>query len=117
MTEYNNITFEKLPEAVSRLLHDVEVIKNLLLNNSTHTKTEPVLPLVKDVLTVEDVSRKIGITKGSVYNLTHLRQIPYYKRGGRIYFYANELDAWIRTDRRKTIKELQDEANLAIQKK
>jgi excisionase family DNA binding protein len=117
MSEIDVITFDNMPKAVSRLLQDVEVIKNLLLNNPTYTKIEPVLPLEKDLLTVEDVSRKLGITKGAVYNLTHLRQIPYYKRGGRIYFYANELDAWIRTDRRKTIKELQDEANLAIQKK
>jgi excisionase family DNA binding protein len=117
MTEYDNITFEKLPEAVSRLLQDVEVIKNFLLNNAAYPKTETVSPHEKDILTVEDVSRKLGITKGGVYNLTHMRQIPYYKKGGRIYFDAKELDAWIRSDRRKTIKELQDEANLAIQKK
>jgi hypothetical protein len=45
-----------------------------------------------------------------------MRQIPYYKKGGRIYFDAKELDAWIRSDRRKTIKELQDEADLTNMK-
>jgi excisionase family DNA binding protein len=117
MNEKDVITFDNLPKAVSRLMQDVEVIKNMLLNNPTYTKTEPVLPLEKDLLTVEDVSRKLGITKSSVYNLTHMRQIPYFKRGGRIYFDTKELNIWIRSDRRKTIKELQDEANLAIQKK
>jgi excisionase family DNA binding protein len=112
----NDVTFDNLPKAVSRLLQDVEAIKNILLNNPIH-KTEPILPPVKDVLTVSDVSSKLGITKGGVYNLTHLRQIPYFKRGGRIYFDAKELDIWIRTDRRKTLKELQVEADLATQKK
>lgn len=117
MNENDVITYDNLPKAVSQLLQDVEVIKNLLLNKPTYTKTEPVLHLEKDFLTVEDVSRKLGITKGAVYNLTCMRQIPYFKRGGRIYFDAKELDAWIRTDRRKTIKELQNEANLEMQKK
>jgi excisionase family DNA binding protein len=117
MNENDVITYDNLPKAVSRLLQDVEVIKNMLLNNPTYTMTEPVQTCEKDILTVSDVSRKLGITKGGVYNLTHTRQIPYFKRGGRIYFDAKELDMWIRTDRRKTIKELQDEANLGIQKK
>lgn len=117
MNENDVITFDNLPKAITRLLQDVEVIKNMLLNNPTYTKTEPVLPLEKDLLTVEDVSGKLGITKGAIYNLTYMRQIPCFKRGRRIYFDAKELDIWIRTDRRKTIKELQDEANLAIQKK
>lgn len=117
MNENDVITYDNLPKAVSRLLQDVEVIKNMLLNNPTYTKTEPVLPPEKDLLTVEDVSRKLGITKGGVYNLTHKKQIPCYKMGGRIYFDTKEFDKWIRTDRRKTLKELQEEANLAIQKK
>jgi excisionase family DNA binding protein len=116
MNENDAITFDNLPKAVSRLLQDVEVIKNLLLNNPTHTKTDPVQTTEKDILTVSDISRKLGITKGGVYNLTHMRQIPYYKKGGRIYFDAKELDAWIRSDRRKTIKELQDEADLTNMK-
>jgi|SRR5450759_4146566 len=117
MNENDVITFDNMPKAVSQLLQDVEVIKNMLLNNPAYIKTEPVLHPEKDILTVEDVSRKLGITKGGVYNLTHKKQIPHYKLGGRIYFDVKELDTWIRKDKRKTLKELQDEANLAIQKK
>jgi excisionase family DNA binding protein len=117
MNENDVITHDNLPKAVSRLLQDVELIKNFILNNPTYTKSEPVLTTEKDILTVSDVSRILGITIGGVYNLTHKRQIPYFKRGGRIYFDAKELDTWIRTDRRKTIKELQDEANITLQKK
>jgi excisionase family DNA binding protein len=117
MNENDAITFDKLPEAVSRLLSEVEVIKNLILNNQTNPKAIPVLTPEKDILTVTDVSRKLGITKGAIYNMTHLRQIPHYKRGARIFFFSNELDEWIRSDRRKTINELREEANLEIRKK
>ena len=98
-------------------MQDVAEIKNHILNNSARNNTEPLKSVQPDILTVTDVSAKLGITKGGVYNLTHERQIPYFKRGGRIYFDAEEIDAWIRADRRKTIKELQDEANINIHKK
>lgn len=117
MNENDVITFDNLPQAVSRLLQDVEVVKNLILKNQINPKAIPVLTPEKDILTVTDVSIKLRITKGGVYNLTHKRQIPYFKRGGRIYFDARELDMWIRTDRRKTINELREEANHEIQKK
>ena len=117
MKENNTITFEELPVAVFHLLQDVAEIKNHLLNNSASFKPEPVQSPKQGILTVNDVSAKLGITKGGVYNLTHLRQIPYFKRGGRIYFDAEEIDQWIRMDRRKTIKQLQDETNLSNKKK
>lgn len=118
MSEIDVITFNNLPEAVKHLIKDVEEIKNLLLNQSVSKK-----PIInkegaeKEFLNVEDVAKILGIEKGTVYNLTHKRQIPFFKRGGRIYFDRVEITEWIRNDRRKTIKELKDEANLGIQKK
>ena len=118
MSEIDVITFNNLPEAVKHLIKDVEEIKNLLLNQSASRK-----PLISnggaenDILNVEDVAKIMSIKKSTVYNLTCKRQIPYFKRGGRIYFDRVEITEWIRNDRRKTIKELQDEANLAIRKK
>jgi excisionase family DNA binding protein len=118
MSERDEITFNNLPEAVKHLIKDVEEIKNLLLNQSASQK-----PIINnggtenDILTVEEVAQKLGLEKATVYNMTSKRQIPYFKSGGRIYFDRVQLTQWIRRDRRKTIKELHDEANLAIQKK
>lgn len=112
MSKIDVITFDNLPEAVSHLMMDVEVIKNLLLNQSATRKPDAENnDDVNDILNVADVAKKLGLEKGTVYNLTHKRQIPYFKRGGRIYFDKNEINDWIRTDRRKTVRELQNEAN------
>ncbi len=112
MSEIDLITFDNLPEAVKHLIKDVEEIKNLLLNQSASRK-----PIINkggadnDILNVEDVAKILDIEKGTVYNLTHKRQIPYFKRGGRIYFDRVEITEWIRSDRRKTVRQLQDETN------
>ncbi len=117
MTEFDNITFEKLPEAVSRLIHDMADIKNHIMNNSAYTKSVPVHVVEKEWLSVKEVSIKLGITEGAVYNLTHQKKIPHFKKIGRLFFDSKEIDDWIRSDRRKTVKQLQDEAELNANKK
>ena len=110
--KYERITFEDLPDAVLHLLRDVADIKNHLLNQAA-TPAEPALPLPeKELLTVKDISQMLNISKGAIYNMTSAQQIPHFKRGGRIYFDRSEIDEWIRDDRRKTIKQLQKEAEM-----
>lgn len=112
MSKIDVITFDNLPDAVRHLIMDVEEIKNLLLNKSASPKPETrEISGESDFLNVADVAKKLGIEKGTVYNLTHKRQIPYFKRGGRIYFDKNEINEWIRSDRRKTVKEIKSEAD------
>ena len=113
----DKITFEDLPNAIQHLLNEVTAIKNHLLNQAAITK-EPVLPSPeKKLMTVADVSQMLNISKGTIYNMTSTRQIPCFKRVGRIYFDRKEIDEWIRDYRRKTIKQLQDEVENKIRKK
>ncbi len=112
MSENDAITFDNLPEAVQRLIKDVAYIKNHLLNDAAITK-EPKIPQTeKELLTVGEVSQMLNISKGAIYNLNSKRLIPSYKRGGRVYFDKNEIDEWVRDDRRKTIKQLQAEVEI-----
>ncbi len=114
--KYERITFEDLPDAVLHLLRDVADIKNHLLNQAA-TPAEPASPEIEnELLTVTDVCKKLNISKGAIYNLTSKRGIPHFKRGGRIYFDRSEVDEWIHHDRRKTIKQLQDEAEMKSRK-
>jgi len=116
MNENNAITFDNLPEAVMQLLQEVAYIKNHLLNEAATTVAPASPETEKELLTVKDMSKKLDITEGAIYNLTSARKIPFFKRGGRIYFDRGEIDEWIRSGRRKTLKQLQDEAENAISK-
>lgn len=54
-----------------------------------------------------DLAVKItGLARRTVYKLTHRREIPHLKRGGRLYFRKSELEAWIDAGRRKTSAEV-----------
>jgi len=92
MADLENITFEKLPEAVSQLIKDVTFIKNHILNESAQDDVQTNIQSENELLTVRDVCKKLQISKGGLYNLTCSRQIPCFKRGGRLYFDAQELN-------------------------
>lgn len=61
-------------------------------------KLEALLALQsKKLLNLEELSTYIGFAKGSIYNLVSRNEIPYYKRGSKIYFDREEIDTWIRS--------------------
>jgi len=112
MNKNDVITFDNLPEAVKHLLHEVADIKNYLLNQAaTPAETKQLAP-DGDFLTVSDVSQMLNISKGAVYNMTSTRQIPFFKKCGRVYFDRSEITEWIRQDRCKTLKQLQADADM-----
>lgn len=112
MNKNDVIKFDNLPEAVERLLNEVADIKNHLLNQAaTPAETKQLAP-EEDFLTVNDVSYMLKISKGTIYNMTSNRQIPFYKKCGRVYFDKSEIKEWIRHDRRKTLKQLQADADM-----
>lgn len=117
MIKNDVITFDSLPEAVGQLLQEVTYIKNHLLNQSANTPEPMPYPSEDKFLTVTEVSQMLNISKGAIYNMTSTRQIPFFKKGGRVYFDKKEIDEWIRQDRRKTIKQLQVEAEMQTRKK
>ena len=83
----------------------------MLNQAATPDETEQLAP-EGDFLTVLDVSQMLKISKGAVYNMTSKRQIPFYKKCGRVYFDRSEIKEWIRQDRCKTLKQLQADADM-----
>ena len=53
----------------------------------------------------------------TVYGWTSCHQIPFHKRGKRIMFLKSEIDAWLHDGKRKSQKELADEAAQFIKSK
>jgi len=52
--------------------------------------------------------------KPTVYTWTHHRLIPHSKVGKRLYFNIAEIENWIASGRRKTVAEIEAEANKYI---
>lgn len=63
-----------------------------------------------DILSANEAAQFIGVSLPTLYGLTSARKIPHNKRGKRLYFDRQELVAWIREGKRKSMSEIEDEA-------
>jgi len=67
--------------------HRIEVLENLLND-------------AKEVLTLEEAALFMGISKSSLYKMTHKHELPFYRPNGKlIYFEKAELLKWMRQNR------------------
>jgi excisionase family DNA binding protein len=62
-------------------------------------------PIPDEMLTIREASKLILLSVSTIYGLVSRSQIPSNKQGKRLYFFKSELLDWIKSGRRKTIKE------------
>ena len=103
--EQTDITFDKLPGAVAYLISEIAQIRKLLEQQRCTTPVE---------------RRPIGIAEAcrlvmTVYTLARKGLIPCYKKGKRLYFYEDELLAWIAAGKKKSIAETKAEIEAQMQ--
>lgn len=86
---FTGLTREQLAELVGS-----EVERRLL-----STKTASIVD-EKKPLSVGEAAEFLGIAKQSVYNGTSTGVIPHHKQGNKLFFFRDELLAWIRNQHR-----------------
>jgi excisionase family DNA binding protein len=64
----------------------------------------------KSVLSIEEAALFTGYSTGWLYVLTHRRDIPHYKKGGKLYFKKEELERWMTERPVKTKQAIDSEA-------
>lgn len=80
--------------------------------------TENTIFCTKEVLTTEEASRYLGMSKSYLYKLMMNRQIPHYKPTGKIcYFNRGELENWLQSNRISTDEEVNRKAQIYCMKK
>ena len=64
----------------------------------------------KEILTLEETSCYLQVSKSCLYKMTSNKEIPYYVPGGKkIYFKKKELDKWIENSRVAPCNELEED--------
>ena len=104
----NEITFERLPEAVNQLDKRLENIERLLLAKSNNNQPLPDCWLDLNDLVEYDPEKR---SKATFYGYVHERAIPFHKRGKKITFLKSEIDLWLKQGRKKTYAETALEAD------
>ncbi len=59
------------------------------------------------ILSVDQAAQFVNLAKATIYELTSKRQIPFFKKGKRLYFSKQDLHAWILEGKKKTIAEIE----------
>ena len=71
------------------------------IENKTYINT-------KEVLTSEEVSIYLGISKNYLYKLTSSRKIPHFKPFGKMcYFNREEVEEWVQNNKISTSSEIE----------
>jgi excisionase family DNA binding protein len=109
-----NLTLETLPKAFSELTNEVSEIKRLLIEKSNQHEGEPDRWFDLNELCQYHPDKP---TKPTVYGWVNAGLIPVHKGGKKLRFLKSEIDTWLRTGRKKTVVELQAEADTYLQTK
>lgn len=96
------IIIKKL-ESIESLLRHGEVIEQAVAT--------------KELLSVDELSDYLSISKSFIYKMTSNREIPHYKPGGKfVYFKKSEIIEWVSKSRIKTEDEIEQEAENHLRK-
>ena len=103
----NNLTFDSLPAAVSKLLEKVSNIE-MQLQNATNQNLDTFhwfdLPGLCEYLPDKPA-------KPTVYAYVQHRTIPFHKKGKKLFFLKSEIDGWLMLGRRQTAIEIEAEVD------
>ena len=95
------ISFDKLPQAVSQINERLQNIERLLMERSNESKSDS-----NELLNIEQASKHLNVSVATIYTYVHERVIPFSKVKKRLYFSKQELTEWVKTGRKKTITEV-----------
>ncbi|MGY0391942.1 helix-turn-helix domain-containing protein [Bizionia sp. KMM 8389] len=105
------LKFENLPSAVAELIQGQNELRALLLQKA-HSKPETEMPILLD-----GVLSLTGFSKPTIYGYVQRNEIPFHKKGNRLYFFQSEIIDWIKQDKQKTIKEVETDVDTLLSNK
>src|SRR4051794_13759900 len=96
------LTFDQLPNAVSRLYTKLEDIERLLISkNEPYEQTDQWFDLPELCRYLPEKP-----ARPTVYGWVSSLTIPFHKRAKKLFFLKSEIDTWLKTGRKKTVAEI-----------
>jgi len=97
-----NLTSEKLPEAVPILTKEVSELKRLLIEKQEQPTTTP----PEQFLSIQQAAEFLSLSVPTLYSKVSKGELPVMKRSKRLYFSRTELMEYIKEGRKKSNAEL-----------
>lgn len=93
------MSFDQLPAAVEKLQATVDALYDIVIEMKSGNNTS-------DILNVEEAAKFIDRSASAVRALVHRKQMPSYKKNGRVYFKRDELAQWMVEDPKERTAEV-----------
>lgn len=96
-------TFDQIPIMMNKLHDKLEHLEKLILKISIAEENKD------ELLNVAEASKLLDLSVATIYSKICRKEIPFNKKGKRIYFYKHELMKWIKSGRVKTYTEMKND--------
>jgi excisionase family DNA binding protein len=100
----NNYSFDSLPQVVQELNAKIDNITSLLQSAKQNVPQS-------DLLTIKDAAKFLNLSLPTLYGKVSRREIPFMKRGKRLYFSRMELTDYIKSGKVLSDKEIVDQTD------
>jgi len=107
------LTFDQLPNAVTILTNEVSELKRLLLEKRESQPNEQ----PETFLNIQEAAKFLNLTVPTIYSKVSKRELPFMKRGKRLYFSSSELIEYVKEGRKKSYAEIEAEAENYLKNK
>ncbi len=97
---FEEYRFEDLPNIMAENNRLLSEVKELITKALTPTK-EP-----SDLMSIQEVSELLNLSIATLYTKVSKRELPYSKRGKKLYFSRTELLEFVKAGRKLTTEEI-----------
>jgi excisionase family DNA binding protein len=108
-----NLTFDQLPQAVVMLTKEVSELKRLLIEKQEQTSLEQ----PEELLTVQEAAKFLNLAVATIYSKVSREELPFMKRGNRLYFSSIELMEYLKQGRHSSNAEIEQQADAYLSNK
>lgn len=102
-----NLTFNDLPEAIAEMYKKMSALERLIHKHFNTPKEEQ----KEKLMSIKDASKFLNLSVPTIYSKVSRNEIPYMKRGKRLYFSNKDLMNYLKAGRNKTIEQIEQEAD------
>jgi excisionase family DNA binding protein len=105
------LKFEDIPQAIGELLKKIDSIEVLL------SELKPQPRKNEGLLTIQQVSELIHLQVPTIYAYVHKKEIPFSKKGKRLYFSKPEILEWINQGKNKSFSQVKEDVEYFLNSK
>ena len=101
------LTLEQMPRMIELISSKLETIEWLIKQQKPSQQFEE----TDEILGVEETAEFLGLKKQTIYQKRMSGELPFMKRGKKLYFSKKELTAYLKEGKGMSNREILEEAN------